>query len=258
MIFTKIKQRNVKSVLTAIFMSGHTIQDEGVSLTQRRNLNFIGAGVTVTDDAANDQTDVTITSGGGSGDVVGPASAVNNEVALFDGTTGKLIKSSGVVYFTPSRRILYKNNVSSSLTGTTSETKMDSFLIPAGSIQANDILIVNVVTTKSGTAGTLTNRVRINTTGNGASGSLWATAASVAANLWYRFERNMIFKNSLSSQTVLSNTLSASTEYGGQNAAFTALTEDFSVDQHIVINFVNSNSGDTTTLQSWYVELIRT
>lgn len=32
---------------------------------------------------------------GGSGDVVGPASAVDNEVALFDGITGKLIKSSG-------------------------------------------------------------------------------------------------------------------------------------------------------------------
>lgn len=30
--------------------------------------------------------------GGGSGDVVGPASATNNGVALFDGTTGKLLK----------------------------------------------------------------------------------------------------------------------------------------------------------------------
>jgi hypothetical protein len=34
--------------------------------------------------------------GGGSGDVVGPSSAVNNKVVLFDGTTGKLIKDSGL------------------------------------------------------------------------------------------------------------------------------------------------------------------
>jgi hypothetical protein len=34
--------------------------------------------------------------GGGSGDVVGPASSVNNNAVLFDGTTGKLIKDSGV------------------------------------------------------------------------------------------------------------------------------------------------------------------
>jgi hypothetical protein len=34
--------------------------------------------------------------GGGSGDVVGPASAVDSNVAAFDGTTGKLIKDGGI------------------------------------------------------------------------------------------------------------------------------------------------------------------
>lgn len=47
--------------------SGHTIQDEGTPLTQRTNLNFVGAGVTVTDDVGNDATVVTIPGGGGSG-----------------------------------------------------------------------------------------------------------------------------------------------------------------------------------------------
>lgn len=41
--------------------SGHTIMDEGIALTQRTNLNFVGAGVTVTDDSGNDSTVVTIT-----------------------------------------------------------------------------------------------------------------------------------------------------------------------------------------------------
>lgn len=45
---------------------GHTIQDEGVSLTQRSKLNFIGAAVTATDNAGNDSTDVTITASSGS------------------------------------------------------------------------------------------------------------------------------------------------------------------------------------------------
>ena len=34
--------------------------------------------------------------GGGGGDVVGPASSTNNHLAAFDGTTGKLLKDSGV------------------------------------------------------------------------------------------------------------------------------------------------------------------
>jgi hypothetical protein len=39
---------------------GHTIQDEGTSLPQRTNLNFIGEGVTATDNDVTDSTDVTI------------------------------------------------------------------------------------------------------------------------------------------------------------------------------------------------------
>ncbi len=43
---------------------GHTIQDEGIDLTQRTNLNFVGTGVVATDDAGNDATVVTISGGG--------------------------------------------------------------------------------------------------------------------------------------------------------------------------------------------------
>jgi hypothetical protein len=43
--------------------TGHTIQDEGVDLTQRAYLNFVGAGVTATDDPVNDATIVTINQG---------------------------------------------------------------------------------------------------------------------------------------------------------------------------------------------------
>ena len=39
---------------------GHIIEDEGTPLTERANLNFVGEGVTVTDDAVNDRTIVTV------------------------------------------------------------------------------------------------------------------------------------------------------------------------------------------------------
>lgn len=47
--------------------SAHVIQDKGVNMAQRRNLNFAGNGVTVTDDSANNATLVTINRGSGSG-----------------------------------------------------------------------------------------------------------------------------------------------------------------------------------------------
>jgi len=43
------------------------IQDEGVDLTRRDIINFVGAGVTATDDALNNKTIVTIPGGGGGG-----------------------------------------------------------------------------------------------------------------------------------------------------------------------------------------------
>lgn len=48
----------LKVKLTGSVGGGHTIQDDGVSLTQRTNLNFIGAGVS--DDSVNDATKVNI------------------------------------------------------------------------------------------------------------------------------------------------------------------------------------------------------
>lgn len=45
---------------------GHIIQDEGSSLPARSKLNFVGAGVIVSDDAGNDRTNVLITGSGSS------------------------------------------------------------------------------------------------------------------------------------------------------------------------------------------------
>jgi hypothetical protein len=69
--------------------------DEGTQIAElTKSLNFVGAGVTATQ--LDGAVTVTIAGGSGSGDVAGPASAIANNVALFDGTTGKLIKDSGL------------------------------------------------------------------------------------------------------------------------------------------------------------------
>lgn len=51
-----------------------------------------GSGITVTGDSTTDTVTIAAT-GGGTGDVVGPASSAENQVALFSGTTGKLLKT---------------------------------------------------------------------------------------------------------------------------------------------------------------------
>ena len=52
-----------------------------------------GTGVTV--DNTDPQNPIISATGGGSGDVVGPASSVDDRIATFDGTTGKLLQDGG-------------------------------------------------------------------------------------------------------------------------------------------------------------------
>ncbi len=62
---------------------GHTIQDEGISLTQRTKLNFVGAGVTVTDDSGNDASVVTISTSAGAGYQAASSGTVNGTNTAF-------------------------------------------------------------------------------------------------------------------------------------------------------------------------------
>ena len=67
--------------------------------TDDRVASLLVAGTNVTlnyNDAANTLTINSTASGGGTGDVVGPASSVNNTLPRFDSTTGKLLKTSGI------------------------------------------------------------------------------------------------------------------------------------------------------------------
>ena len=86
---------------------GHVVQDEGTPLTQRANLNFVGASVTVTDDAGSDSSIVTIAAGGGpSGTTLSGTTANDTPTEIYvDGTptnrvdvaTGSTITFSALV-----------------------------------------------------------------------------------------------------------------------------------------------------------------
>lgn len=70
------------------------VADEGTALAKRTKLNFVGAGVTATDDASNDQTVITIPGGSGSG---GTVSADPTIIAVLDltGATGDVTLFTG-------------------------------------------------------------------------------------------------------------------------------------------------------------------
>ncbi len=73
--------------------SGHTIQEEGSSLTARANLNFVGAGVTATDDSGNNATKVTVTPTGASLPVTRSDGSTSDPIALTSAALGENLVS---------------------------------------------------------------------------------------------------------------------------------------------------------------------
>lgn len=121
-IAEKIKVINTMSTNAAV-----EIKDEGSVLTSGvKSINFTGSGVTAS--ASGDSVTVNVTAG--SGDVTGPASSVANNIVLFDGTSGKLIKDGG------------KSLPSGSVVGTTdtqtlSSKRVNPRAVSAGSTSGN-------------------------------------------------------------------------------------------------------------------------
>jgi hypothetical protein len=72
---------------------GHTIQEEGSNLTQRTNLNFVGAGVTATDDSGNNATKVTVTPTGASLPVTRSDGSTSDPIALTSAALGESLVS---------------------------------------------------------------------------------------------------------------------------------------------------------------------
>jgi hypothetical protein len=64
---------------------GHTIKEDGVVLTQRAGLNFIGAAITATDDAGGNETDLTLSQSPASPSVVGTGRLVSTTAPLSGG-----------------------------------------------------------------------------------------------------------------------------------------------------------------------------
>jgi hypothetical protein len=150
------------------------------------------------------------------------------------------------------RRILYKNNVSSSVTGTSTETILHSVLVPGGTLQANDVLRIVSLCTKSGTAGTWTHRVRAHTSLAASGNVIVLSATTVATQTYSKQLRELVLKNSISSQEVLTTG-----NEGFSSTPLTSLSIDFSIDQYLMVTAALGSTADTVTSNSFYLEIIR-
>lgn len=156
-----------------------------------------------------------------------------------------------------SRGPAFKTNVVSSVTGTASETIIYSVLIPAGTMQANDIVDIMMSFTKVNNAGVFSTRLGFNTSSSLSGITRCIMSATTSVNqLWTSQVRSMIFKNSVSSQVVYGATSSAVSDIANAAVVKTSLSINFSIDQYLIIS-VEGNASDTMTLEGFYFDILR-
>lgn len=66
----------ITTLATPPIVAGHTIQEDNTSFTQRAGLSFVGTDFDVTDDAVNNQTDITLANSGASAGTYGSSSNI--------------------------------------------------------------------------------------------------------------------------------------------------------------------------------------
>lgn len=100
---------------------------------------------------------VVISGGGGSGDVVGPASSVDNNIAVFDGATGKLLKDGGAAVSSLATTSQLSTKQDTLVSGTDIKTINGSSILGSGDLTVSGGsggLALETVSTTSVTAAT--------------------------------------------------------------------------------------------------------
>lgn len=145
-------------------------------------------------------------------------------------------------------KILTNNTGTFSVTGSTSEVIALEVLIPAGTITGGTIELDWIITRVTGTAGSISSRIKISST-SGTLGTLLATATALSStNNWQRPTRTMAYKSATSTLMFAAATQSATDEIAS-TAAASSINIDWTINQYIQFTLQNQNIGDTSAIQ---------
>jgi hypothetical protein len=132
------------------------------------------------------------------------------------------------------------------VTGTTVSTLTTSVLIPANTVTTGDILYIKTRVRKTGTAGTLTTRMYINTSA-AIGGSLIATSASAAATtLMFQYSRSLAVKSTTNTESMAGNLNVNADDNTALTVAVSTSNIDWTVNQYLVVAVQNGSTADTS------------
>jgi len=150
--------------------------------------------------------------------------------------------------------IINKSTADVSLTGSTAETLMYSFAIPANTLSSGKILNIKARCRKTGTAGTWSVRFRFHTSA-AVAGSQVALYSNGATILYSQLERMFLIKTATTVESWQVATTTAS-DTNQSTGAVTSTTVNLTVDLYVIITIQLSSAADTAYFSGYYLEII--
>lgn len=170
-----------------------------------------------------------------------------------DGSAGQQLQTDGagaVTFQNPNPRIIYSNANKVDHTGTLVATLISSFLVPANTLDAGDLLYLISRSIRTGAqSNTATMRYYINTTNSLSGATLIGTNAAIATTGRLSiFERTYAVLNQTTDTNAYVAATQALTDVTSTTVAPTTLTIDWTVDQYVIINATLLNAADNVSL----------
>jgi hypothetical protein len=159
-----------------------------------------------------------------------------------DETQSSILSKLG---YTPIKSVIKDTVQSSTITGTTAETLTGTYLIPANTFSANDIMkITSFLAEKTGVSGTCTMRVKTGTTNVFSSATTIATYVTVLSEPWCVMQRSSITLRGGNLRT-LSPGVSRQNDIAATSSAATIITFNPAVNNYIFTSLQLSVSTDS-------------
>lgn len=151
---------------------------------------------------------------------------------------------------------LTKTQIQSSLTGTTSNAVITSFLIPANTVQVGDWIMMMIYFGKSGAINTTTNRIYFNDTNDLTTPELMGTLTMAAANNYGKMTRDFFVRSSTETVGYGSGS-TANTDVLNTGVAYSTHNIDWTIDQYFVIAGQLASAADTVTVEGCFLNIKR-
>ncbi len=214
-----------------------TTQVNGVNTSDQTLVNFVDTPSVTWANPSGGIIEATAP-GGGSGDVVGPASAIDNDIAVFNGATGKIIKDGGTTIAAINSAIAGKQAAGNYITALTGDVTASG----PGSVTAT---LANIPTATPAAGTILHTAIAAPSTPAAGKGAVYVDSTS--KNLAVKDDAGVV-KHGVQTQSSASSTFLTAINDAGAVSTGTAVTSINKAGSTALIGAVTLTGGTNVTL----------